>query len=408
MEKGIGRRLEGLALALARRPGTVAAALALVGLAWGIGPGTALTDAARYTVAQCGWKVGNDGSWYQSAANKFHSSSWCAVPDGSDPWDGVHVTSGTRPSTESTSGTRFARWRWQAPSGTGIVTVSGNRWHVLPGGFRHRLGQASQRGNFTPFADFTETDTARTHFSRSFSPHAAAFESRLLCAKPERAACLLDGTALAGVRGLTLTLDDSRRPVPTASGLPDPEQWVRGEVEFDFSATDQGSGLSEARSSVDGATLALTDHPCSTRVIAGQLRATRMRPCPTQASGTHRIDTTRLVDGTHPFDHCSSDFAGNSACTGSRNLLTDNTAPAPPRRLVVEGGEDWRYQLKAIKAVQTSITAASQNGQAPPPGPSLLMYPISSSALFHIRPIEQRARIPAIMISARRIWLSRG
>ncbi len=342
MEDGIGRRLGRIALALARRPGTVAGVLALAGLLWGLGPGAAFTEAARYTVAQCGWKVGNDGAWYQSAADKFHSSSWCAVPDGSDPWDGVHVTSGTRPSTDSTSGTRFARWRWQAPPGTGIVTVSGNRWHVLRGGFRHRLGSASRSGSFTPFADFTETDTARTHFSRSFSPHAAAFESRLLCARPERSACLLDGTALAGVRGLTLTLDDPGRPAPAVSGLPEEGQWVRGEVEFGFSADDSGAGLTESRTSVDGAIVARTAHACATKVIAGQLRATRMRPCPITASGSHRIDTERLGDRPHVLDHCVSDFAGNSACTGTRTLLTDNNPPAAPRRLTVEGGEEWR------------------------------------------------------------------
>ena len=55
--------------------------------------------AARYTVAQCGWKVGNAGSWLETADDRFSRSSWCGVPAGSDPWDGVHMTSGTRPST---------------------------------------------------------------------------------------------------------------------------------------------------------------------------------------------------------------------------------------------------------------------------------------------------------------------
>ncbi len=342
MEKGIGQRVGRMVLAMSRRPGTVAGAFALIGLAWSLGPGAAFTDAARYTVAQCGWKVGNDGGWYQSAADKFHSSAWCGVPEGSDAWEGIHVTSGTRPSTDSISGTRFARWRWQAPTGTGIVTVSGDRWHVLSDGFRHRLGGAAQAGGFTPFADFTETDKARSHFSRSFSPHAAAFESRLLCAKPDRSACLPVGTALAGVRALTLTLDDPKQPVPGVSDLPEPDRWVRGTVEFGFSASDAGSGLAESHSSVDGSAFTESAHACATKSIAGQLRATRMRPCPVEASGKHGIDTTRLTDGPHTFDHCALDFAGNSACVGARALLTDNTAPSPPRRLAVVGGGTWR------------------------------------------------------------------
>ena len=341
-EGGTERLFGRFLLAASRRPGTVAAALALVGLAWGLGPGAGLTDAARYTVAQCGWKVGNDGEWYQSAADKFHSSAWCAVPQGSDPWDGVHTTSGTRPSANSTSGTRFARWRWQAPAGTGIVTVSGDRWHVLRDGFRHRLGHASAGGSFTPFADFTETDSTRRHFSQAFSPHAAAFESRLLCAKPESSACLLDGTALAGVRGLTITLDDSISPTPQVTGLPGGGSWVRGTVGFGFSATDSGSGLKHSTSSVDGSGFSTSTHTCSEALIAGQWRATRMQPCPTQASGSQALDTTRLGDGPHLFDHCASDFSGNLACTGQRTLLTDNTAPSAPRKLLVQGGDSWR------------------------------------------------------------------
>ncbi len=344
LQDGIGRRLGRIALALSRRPGMVAGAFALVGLLWGLGPGAGLTDAARYTVAQCGWKVGNDGGWYQSAANKFHSSSWCGVPEGSDAWDGVHVTSGTRPSTQSTSGTRFARWRWQAPAGTGIVTVEGDRWHVLRSGFRHRLGHATPNGAFSPFADFTTSDTTRRHFSKAFSPHAEAFESRLLCAKPERSACLLDGTALAGVRGVTFTLDDPSRPVPSVSDLPAPGAWVRGVIPFRFAASDTGAGLKGSSSSVDGAVFARTDQACSEKVIAGQLRATRMRPCTTQAAGSHQIDTARLADGLHNLDHCASDFAGNLACVGSRTLQTDNNPPSAPRRLAVEGGDDWRKE----------------------------------------------------------------
>ncbi|MFM9077236.1 MAG: hypothetical protein ACKORM_03255 [Solirubrobacterales bacterium] len=328
-------------LATSRRPGTVAAAFAAVGLLWGLGPGAGLTDAARYTVAQCGWRVGNDGDWYQSAADKFHSSAWCAVPEGSDPWDGIHTSSGTRPSTNSTSGTRFARWRWQAPAGTGIVTVSGDRWHVLRDGFRHRLGHAGN-GSFTPFAEFTETDSTRRYFSQAFSPPAAAFESRLLCAKPENSSCQLDGTALAGVRALTMTLDDPSRPAPTVTGLPGEGAWVRGTIGFGFQVSDVGSGVKQSSSSVDGSAFATSTHPCSEALIAGQWRATRMQPCSTQATGSQTLDTTRLGDGPHLFDHCASDFAANFACTGQRTLLTDNTAPSAPRRLTVDGGDGWR------------------------------------------------------------------
>jgi hypothetical protein len=49
---------------------------------------------------------------------------------------------------------------------------------------------------------------------------------------------------------------------------------------------------------------------------------------------------------------------------------------------------------------QISITAESQKGQAPPPGPSPRTQPIGNSALFHINPREHNDKITAINISA--------
>ena len=79
-------------------------------------------SAARYTVAQCGWHVGQDAGWAETSADKFSSSSYCQTPVNADPFENVHLSSSTRGSTASVSGTRFARWRWSAPAGTGIVT----------------------------------------------------------------------------------------------------------------------------------------------------------------------------------------------------------------------------------------------------------------------------------------------
>ena len=145
-------------------------------------------SAARYTVAQCGWHVGHDAGWLETSADKFAGSSYCQTPAGADPFENVHLSSSTRGSTSSVSGTRFARWRWSAPSGTGIVTVHGQRWQVLGDNFEHRLGGVSG-GGFEPFLQLASTDTVRRDFSQAFSPYADAFESRLLCAMPEDRFC---------------------------------------------------------------------------------------------------------------------------------------------------------------------------------------------------------------------------
>ncbi len=210
-------------------PATLILILTMAGLLAGPAPEA---GAARYAVAQCGWKVGNDGNWLETANDKFNRSSWCGVPPGSDPWDGVHITSGTRGSTDFVAGTKFARWRWNAPPGTGIVTVNGARWQVLKDNFQHRLGSALPGGSFNSFAEFSSTDTNKREFNRAFSPHAAAFESRLLCARPSGRNCSVTGTSLAGVRGMTITLEDPVRPVSTLSGAFSSGGWLRGSPGF--------------------------------------------------------------------------------------------------------------------------------------------------------------------------------
>ena len=313
--------------------------LALAWLSAGPVPGA---GAARYTVAQCGWKVGSDGDWLETANDKFTRSSWCGVPAGSDAWDGVHVTSGIRGSTASISGNRFARWRWSAPPGTGIVTVSGDRWHVLKDGFQHRLGSAPPGGLFQPFAEFASTDTGRRPFSRSFSPPAGAFESRLLCALPSDRYCSVTGTSLSGVRGLTISINDPVSPGASLTGLFLAEGWLRGTQTVDFTGSDAGSGVRLSETLVDGALRADTVHDCAAERIAGQLSATRMQPCRTAAEGRHTIDTARLSDGPHRIVGCATDFAGNRDCTTAATLRSDNNAPSAPRGLSVTGGSEWQ------------------------------------------------------------------
>ena len=331
-----------IALFIARRPASVAVALALIGLGWSALVAPEKAGAARYTVAQCGWKVGNDGGWFESASGRFGRSSWCGVPEGADPGEGAHMASTTKPSARSVAGERFARWRWTAPAGTEIRSVAGDRWHVLRDGFRHRLGFATARSGFEPFIDHTATDKARRDFSRAAPEGVEAFESRLLCARPDDRSCDATSTSLAGVRGLTITLDDPSKPTTTLAGPFESGTWVRGVQELRFSSRDIGSGVRSEETSVDGSRAGQTTHECQASLIAGQWRGRKMRPCGLTGNGSHLLDTTGLSDGPHRVIHCSIDFASNRGCAEPVTLNTDNTAPGPPRRLTVVGGDGWR------------------------------------------------------------------
>ncbi len=303
-------------------------------------PGDGL--AARYTVAQCGWHVGHDATWADSSANKFTRSSFCQPPASADSFDGVHLISETRASTDVVAGTRYARWRWQAPAGTGIVTIRGQRWQVLKDGFQHRIGSATPNGTFDPFLDLDATDLVKRDFAASFSPFAESVESRLRCGKAEDKFCVPGNPTLAGVRGLTITIDDSQKPGTSISGGLTSSAWLRGSQALGFSSTDVGSGLRFGQTLVDGSVRAQTEHSCGKELIAGEWRGTRMRPCSLSAGGSHTIDTAALSDGPHQLRQCSIDFAGNYGCLADRTIRTDNTAPAAPRQLEVAGGGEWR------------------------------------------------------------------
>ena len=149
--------------------------------------------AGKYSVAQCGWYVGADANWADSTAGaKFRPDSWCVPPAGQDPFDGAHLKSFTRDGQATVSGTRYARWRWDAPAGTGISQVRGTWWHTLHDGIEQRLGMANWGGGFDVFAAAGGTDTTPREFVAGFNPAQPAFEDRHLCAKAESKCCSLE------------------------------------------------------------------------------------------------------------------------------------------------------------------------------------------------------------------------
>lgn len=297
--------------------------------------------AAKYVVAQCGWRVGQDASWYDTSADRFLKKSYCQPPESSDALDGVHMVSQARESAKSVSGTRIATWRWQAPEGTAIVNVHGQRWQFLGEGFQHRLGGVPRGGSFSPRLALETSDEIRRDFWFGFEPGVQAFESRLGCYRPEESSCRIDGTVLAGVRALTFTIDDPLIPAVQVGGPLTGTGWLRGVQAISFSNQDRGSGLRYAQTSVDNTPRASSEMSCAIQLIAGQWRGTRMQPCPAGANGTQSVDTRALTDGPHVLRHCAFDLAGNAGCAADRTIRIDNNPPAAPRALAVEGGEDW-------------------------------------------------------------------
>jgi len=299
--------------------------------------------AGKYAVAQCGWYVGSDANWADTTGGtKFRPDAWCVPSAGQDPFDGVHMKSFTRDDQQTVSGTRFARWRWEAPAGTGISQVRGTWWHALHDGMEQRIGIGTWSGGFDVFAAASTTDTTPREFVAGFNPAQPALEDRLLCAKVESKWCSLDPGSWSAIRALTITIQDDQPPAAAIGGEITAPGWRRGTQGVTFSGGDVGGGVRFGETVVDGGRVNLTEYPCAKVSIGGEWRATQMRPCLTGVSGSAAIDTTRFSDGPHAIHHCMVDFAANPGCTADRIFYVDNNPPAHPRNLDLAGGDMWR------------------------------------------------------------------
>jgi len=315
----------------------VALALALLLL------GAREATAGKYAVAQCGWYVGADASWADTTGGaKFRSDGWCVPAAGQDPFNGVHLKSFTREGQSTVSGTRFARWRWEAPPGTGIAQVRGTWWHALHDGMEQRIGVGTWNGGFDVFAAAGGTDTAPREFVAGFNPAQPALEDRLLCARIETKWCSLDAGSWSAIRALTITVQDDQWPGAAVGGAITAGGWRRGVQGVSFWGSDIGAGVRYGETAVDGARVDLTEYGCAKTIIGGEWRATQMRPCGLGVAGSAAIDTGRFSDGPHGIHHCVTDFAGNGGCTPDQTFFVDNNPPAHPRNPALTGGEAWR------------------------------------------------------------------
>jgi hypothetical protein len=299
--------------------------------------------AAKYSVAQCGWYVGADADWADTTGGaKFRPEGSCVPPAGADPFDGARLKSLTRDGQGTVSGTRFARWRWTAPPGTGITQVRGTWWHALHDGFEQRLGVGNTGGGFDPFLSAASTDTAPREFVAGFATPMPAFEDRLLCARVEASSCSLAATSWSGLRALTITLEDAHQPTAAIGGDLLGPGWRRGSAGVIVLGWDVGSGLRFAETTVDGARVALTEFGCNKVSIGGEWRGTQMRPCSPEPWATQTVATTSFSDGPHQVSGCVTDFAANVGCGAAQTVQIDNSPPAHPRSPQLSGGDRWQ------------------------------------------------------------------
>lgn len=315
----------------------------LVAIAIVLAAGAMLLAAERaganfYSVVQCGWGAGADADWWDSTGGaKFRPDGYCAGGDGD------HLKSFTRDGQSAVTGTRFARWRWNAPPTTLIREIRADWWHALHDGMEQRIGGVDGSGAFSPFRAGGATDTTPRMFTNTFTPSVPAVEDRLLCARGDDKWCSLEAGSWSGLRAVMLTIDDGVPPGAWITGgtLTD-GGWRRGGQWVGFAGYDAGGGVRYGETLVDGGRVGFSEYSCEKTYVEGAWRGTRMRPCATDVSGTVDVDTTRFGDGVHVLDNCETDFAGNVTCAGQRSVAIDNHPPTAPRELRLAGGAAWR------------------------------------------------------------------
>ena len=177
---------------------------------------------------------------------QVRQDAWCATPAGADPFDGAHMKSFTR-GGPTVSGTRFARWHWQAPPTTGITRVTGTWWHALHDGMEQRLGVDNSSGGFDPFLIASGTETNLHDFVVGFAAPQPGLEDRLLCARAESKSCNIEAGSWSAVRALTITVEDDTNPAAGVNGDLVSGGWKPGSAGSAFGGTTPAAACTLAK-----------------------------------------------------------------------------------------------------------------------------------------------------------------
>lgn len=133
----------------------------------------------------------------------------------------------------------------------------------------------------------------------------------------------------------TVRLSDLSPPaVSNVGGSAVGDGYLTGTKTATFDATDN-SGISSARLYVDGVAKSASTYGCDFTYVV---------PCSNKTGASLPLDTSSLSDGTHSVQIAASDAAGNEAKSPARSVTIDNTPPAAPENVSVDGGDGWHAQ----------------------------------------------------------------
>jgi len=228
-----------------------------------------------------------------------------------------------------------ADWRFVAPTGTRIASLTLDRYLSTTGGgwdayVRTDDGVALETcpGLLCPAGAAPGGVGESRTFSFS-SGGAGMVAVGLQCVSG-----ICTGPAVAALHGASVTLTAAEPPALTSVGG---SLWATGGFhhgveEASFQATD-AAGIATARVWADGVAQAAVPVACD---------YTYAVPCPDLVPGSVSYDTRALSDGDHTIQIGVRDPAANETRSVTQAIVVDNTAPAAPNGLTVAGGEGYR------------------------------------------------------------------
>jgi hypothetical protein len=279
--------------------------------------------AGNYNVAQCGWGIGVelDPALPRTEGDAAYlRPGFCTGPSAETP--GLAFDLGL--ANNGSQG--VARARWAAPAGTSFVGASFTWAGQLAVAVLQIAGIADDRGFESVALDVGATPPR--FVAASFTTPVPTFEVRLQCLLLGPTGCVRSVPSSMWMSGLTLTVDDLVPPQARLGGTLAASGWHRGTVPLEVAAEDPaGAGLYREEATVDGAPVLAAPVACAVATIGGEVRATRLRPCPMTAAGASAVDTTALADGVHALRGCAVDFGGGQGCAPVAQIQVDNSPP---------------------------------------------------------------------------------
>lgn len=283
------------------------------------------------------WAASN--TW--AGAGKLETSSACGAGGaygGVYARDELNCTSGCIPPPDEAR----AGWRFVAPSGTTISSLSYSRWlYKMDDDDWEPALKADDAVLETCAIIYPAYECAVGAQGGSRTVRTIAGASTLdigiRCKTNPSGVCDHGATlhtVAAVLYGATVTLSDLVTPnVGGLTGSLFAGGYVGGSRTATFDASDN-TGIRSARFYVDGEPLDSKTYPCD---------FTYAVPCANRSGENLSLDTTALADGSRSVQVAVTDPAGNETRSPAQAVTVDNAAPSAPSALTVAGGEAVRY-----------------------------------------------------------------